>query len=498
MTEDLRPYQITALERVEAAHQEVKSVCLVAPTAAGKTRMFTRWAKRRIDEGKAGVMYARRIELLTQAQEAFAECGVRAGIIAPGYPSEPWLKMQCASVETVISRGEVPECDFQIADECHGFAAETHGPVLKAQPNALLLGVTATPQRGDGKPLGDLFQRMVVAAQYSELIRMGFIVPCRVFRPEHYLGGDFAKDPLEAWLERSSGKRGFAFCRTVSEAGELAKRMREAGVRARNVDGKMADTKRKEAFAMFEAGDLDCLTNVHICTEGVNIPAAEVCMLASNTGITAVMMQRAGRVLRAAPGKTEAILIDLPGCTHEHGIPTADREYSLDGRPMATKGDALSVCLKCGYTQLAQVRTCEGCGHEKPKRAIWQGPKIWNVELLEYYENAGELTDAPSALKKAEWERLLSVCEQKKFGISFAVSEYERVFQGRPVDGWLKELGDDVRLTELKRLLSVQMSRGLKLGWISHAYKQTFGAFPSRGLREQAGVPLPSAEEWAR
>jgi hypothetical protein len=72
------------------------------------------------------------------------------------------------------------------------------------------------------------------------------------------------------------------------------------------------------------------------------------------------------------------------------------------------------------------------------------------------------------------------------------------VFQGRPVDGWLKELGDDVRLTELKRLLSVQMSRGLKLGWISHAYKQTFGAFPSRGLREQAGVPLPSAEEWAR
>ena len=115
MTEDLRDYQFNALDQVEREHTQVKSVCLVAPTAAGKTRMFTRWARRRMNEGMTGVTYARRIELLVQAQEAYAECGVKAGIIAPGFPAEPWLNMQCASVETVIARGEVPKSDFQIA-----------------------------------------------------------------------------------------------------------------------------------------------------------------------------------------------------------------------------------------------------------------------------------------------------------------------------------------------------------------------------------------------
>jgi hypothetical protein len=101
-------------------------------------------------------------------------------------------------------------------------------------------------------------------------------------------------------------------------------------------------------------------------------------------------------------------------------------------------------------------------------------------------------------LRKAEWERLLTVCETKGFGVGFAVSEYERVFQARPGETWMKELDDYWRFRELKRLLGVQMQKGFKVGWISQAYKVTFGAFPSRALREKAGVPLPSAEEWAR
>jgi DNA repair protein RadD len=498
----LRPYQSRAMAQIEAAHARVKRVCLVMPTGAGKSVVAREWASRRLADLGPGLVLAHRIELLTQMQKHLAKAGIDAGIVSPDHSSEPWKKVQCASLDTLVSRGEVPEAKWVIWDEAHHSAAETWLPVLQAQPDALVLGPTATPQRSDGKPLGDIYQELVVGAQYSELLASGALVPCRVRRPERYLGSDFAADPVEAWMEHAGGRRGFIFSRTVTDAKNQAESLRRLGVRAECVDGKMADKKRAGIFAAFASGDLDVLTNVHICTEGVDVPNAEVCMLASSPQHAGTYLQRVGRVLRPAEGFArpgeEALLIDLPGCSHEHGIPTADRDYALSGRSIQTKGEPLSVCLKCGYTQRAAERICGECGFEKPKRAVWQGPKIWNLELLEYYENAGELTDAPNALKKAEWERLLGVCEQKKFGVGFAVSEYERVFQGRPSDAWIKELGDDMKVKELHRLLSIQMSRGFKVGWISQAYKATFGAFPSRELRGKAGVPLPSAEEWAR
>jgi DNA repair protein RadD len=495
---DLRPHQSRALPEIEAAHREVKRVCCVMPTGAGKSVLGRVWAARRVADLGAGLVLAHRIELLEQFKAHLALEGVDAGIVSPDHPSEPWKKVQCASLDTLVARGEVPEAKWVIWDECHHSAAETWLPVLHAQPDALVLGLTATPQRSDGKPLGDIYERLVVGADYSELLRAGLLVPCRVRRPERYLGSDFAADPVEALMEHARGRRGFIFSRTVTDAKSQAEQLRARGVSAACVEGKMSKKARDDAMDGFRTGRIDWLTNVHVLTEGVDVPNAEVCMLARSPQHAGTYLQMVGRVLRPADGKTEALLIDLPGCSHEHGIPTADRDYALSGRSISTKGEPLSVCLKCGYTQRAAERVCGECGFEKPKRAVWQGPKIWNLELLEYYENAGELTDAPVALRKAEWERLLGVAGSKGFGISFAVQEYERVFQARPVDGWLKDLGDDLKLRELRRLLSVQMSRGLKIGWISHAYKQTFGAFPSRALREKAGVPLPSAEEWAR
>jgi DNA repair protein RadD len=494
----LRPHQSRALPEIEAAHREVKRICAVMPTGAGKSVLARVWAARRLSDTGPGLVLAHRKELLKQIRDHLAKEGIDAGIVSPEFPSEPWKKVQCASLDTLVARGEVPEAKWVIWDECHHSAAETWLPVLQAQPDALVLGLTATPQRSDGKPLGDIYERMVVGAQYSELLKAGLLIPCRIRRPERYLGSDFATDPVDALLEHARGRRGFVFCRTVTDAKNMAESLRRHGLTAACVEGKMSDKVRDAAMSGFASGSIDWLTNVHVLTEGVDVPNAEVCVLARSPQHAGTYLQMVGRVLRPAEGFArpgeEALLIDLPGCSHEHGIPTADRDYALSGRSIQTKGEPLSVCLKCGYTQRAAERICGECGFEKPKRAVWQGPKIWNLELLEYYENAGELTDAPNALKKAEWERLLGVCEQKKFGVGFAVSEYERVFQARPSDSWVKELPEDIRVKELHRLLSIQMSRGFKVGWISQAYKATFGAFPSRELRGRAGVPLPSED----
>ncbi len=488
---NLRPYQTRFLSQVDAAHERVRRVCGVAPTGAGKSVMGRAWARRMVDGGlPRGLVLAHRIELLRQMRDHLAEVGIQAGILSPEEPAQPWLKVQCASLDTLVARGEVPEAEWVIFDECHHAVADTWRPVVEAQPGARVLGLTATPQRGDGRPLGDVFEELVVAATYSELLREGHLVPCRVFRPERYLESDSARDPVEAYLEHAGGRRGFAFCRNVAESKKLAEALRAAGVSAENIDGAISASKRRDIMKRFRDGDLQMLTNVHVLTEGVDVPNAEVCLLARGAGNAGTYLQMVGRVLRTAPGKTSAIFIDLPGCSHEHGLPTADREYALHGRAIKTTGESLKNCLQCGCTCPSAVRACIECGTPFPRR-VYEGPKIWNLELLEYFENVGELTTAPKPLKRLEWERLLSVCERKGFGVGFAVQEFEKIFKERP-EVFTKELDEAWKLKELERLRKIQESKGLQVGWVSHAYRGTFGAFPSRELRERAGVPLPA------
>lgn len=492
----LRDYQSSALDRVAKSHAQ--RVVLVSPTGSGKSVMGREWVRRRVAEGKRVLMVAHRIELLTQFASHAAKVGLTASIIAPGFPSDPYAPVQCASLDTLVARGSVPQADAVLWDECHHAAAETWTPVItQALSEAKVLGLTATPQRSDGKPLGDIFGDMVVAANYSELLAAGHIVRCRVFRPETYLGSDFAQDPVDAYAAHGFGARGFVFCRSVKDSRELADRFTAAGIPAANIDGKMSQVKREGVLDRFKSGDLRLITNVFVLTEGFDVPDATVCLLARGAGHAGTYLQMVGRVLRPSPGKDSAIFIDLPGVSHEHGLPTADREYGLSGRAIRTTGESLRNCPHCGCTNRSVARVCIECGEPFPRRE-YKGPKLWNLELLEYFENVGELDTAPSSLKRAEWDRLVSVVEQRQFGIGFAVQEFEKIFGEHTAEKYTKELPEELRVRELKRLLSVQMQRGFKVGWISQAYKVTFGAFPSRALREKAGVPLPSAEEWAR
>lgn len=511
----LRDYQESALARVEETHArattplERRVVCVV-PTGGGKSVIGREWARRQVEQGKRGLVLAHRIELLSQMASHLEKVGVGSSIIAPGFPSNPYAPVQIASLDTLVARGEVPRADWILPDECHHLAAETWRPVIEAQPEALVMGLTATPQRGDGRPLGDIFGSMVVGAQYSELIRNGHLTRCRVYRPERFLGGQkrdasggfqgpgstgFAQKPLDGWLAHARGKRGFVFCRTVKEAEQLAADLRANGERAVNVDGKMAAKERARRMAAFASGEVNILTNVFVLTEGVDVPDAEVCMLARACTHAGTYLQMVGRVLRVSPGKREAMLIDLPGVSWEHGLPTSDRDYALDGRAIRVAGLSVRNCPECGFTQESALRLCNSCGFQFPRR-VWSGPKVWNVELLEYFEGVGDLESAPESLKRSEWDRLRQVCEEKRFGPGFAVKEYERIFTERPRDSWLKEYGEPERLAELRRLLRVQQQRGHKIGWISVQYKEAFGAFPSRSLRESAGVPVPDNSAW--
>lgn len=340
MKRELRNYQDRAREKVRRLwSQGARRVVVVSPTGSGKTTIGTSV----IEDARNIVWVAHRRELVNQARQAVArEVGSsNVGVIMAGIDPTPSARVQVCSIETIFTRGAPDKCDLLVFDECHHVAAKSYRSVVDIYPRAKLLGLTATPERYDGKPLDDVFQHMVVAAQYSELIEQGHLVPVDVVRPTEYLGNDIVIDPIEAWerfVRPLPGHRGtFAFFGRVEDADQAASRWRARGVRAELIEANTGKTWRDDAIELFGASRLDVLTNVYALTEGVDVPDARAALSCRSFKFSGAMLQAFGRVLRAAPGKERAVILDLTGATHIHGLPTEDREYSLEGRAIKQK-----------------------------------------------------------------------------------------------------------------------------------------------------------------
>lgn len=321
-----------------------RSVLLVAPTGAGKTRMGATLAS-----GFARTLWlTHRRELVSQASKAIAaEVGAeRVGVIMAGVPPTPSAPYQVASIDTVLARpgrAQGMADGLVVLDEAHHFLADTYRALAEAEPTSRVLGLTATPQRSDGRPLGDIFQTMVVGAQYSELIASGVLVPVQVVRPKEYLGRHIAADPTDLiphWTRR--GERVFAFFSRVSECRVAVEALGLRGVSAVSIEAGTAKGWRDDAIELFGLGTVSVLANVYALTEGVDVPVASVAVSTRSFDFEGAMLQAFGRVLRRAEGKTIATIVDLTGATHRHGLPTDDREYSLEGAPIrqaTKKGD---------------------------------------------------------------------------------------------------------------------------------------------------------------
>jgi superfamily II DNA or RNA helicase len=364
----LRPYQTDLIARVQAAYREgATAVCAQSATGSGKTHCAAQGIiAPSLERGRRTLFLADLEEIILDTTARLRALGLPAASILDGRADDPTAPVQVASQQTLTSwlrRGvELPPCDRVILDECHGSSAATTRALLAALRGrgAKLLGLTATPARGDGQAL-DEFDRLVCGPSMRDLIAVGALVPAEVYSPASYLERGIADDPVDVVLR--AGGRAVIFAATAADAGTIARRLTDAGQVTEAVLDITPKATRRIMRARLLRGDVRHLVTVRALQKGFDAPLLDVVVLAAGGGTITGWLQSIGRGLRAHPGKTSARVYDLRGWVYLHGMPDADRAWSLEGRQGRAGDAALSLrrCKDC-HAVFAPSPRCPRCG----------------------------------------------------------------------------------------------------------------------------------------
>jgi DNA repair protein RadD len=181
----LRPYQQSDITRIRTSYANgARRVLYQAPTGSGKTVLFSEIVRGAAARGNRVVILGHRDEIVQQIGEALTALDVAHGIIAAGYPETPELPVQIASVPTLVRRlDRLHRVDLLVIDESHHATAGTWSKIIAALPEAKLIGVTATPERLDGKGLGEIFDMLIIGPSAAGLIAQGYLSPYTTFAP---------------------------------------------------------------------------------------------------------------------------------------------------------------------------------------------------------------------------------------------------------------------------------------------------------------------------
>lgn len=460
----LRPYQIDAKREVYAAWEAGhRNVLLVLPTGSGKTVLYCDILN---ELRLQSTVIAHRRELVIQSATTLGAYGVWHGIIGPNEVIRDAVTMQTAQNGNSLYHGKAPcrvagvdtltrrggklsswaaGVAMWVQDEAHHLLRENKwGKAIAMFPNARGLGVTATPERADGKGIGrnakGVFDAMIVGPSMRDLINQGHLTEYRIVNPPNDLDldsvpisattGDYAApglktavrkshiigDVVEHYLKFAAGKLGVTFATDVETAGDMAAAYRERGVPAEVVSAHTESRNRMHILDRFRRGDIKQLVNVDIFGEGFDLPAIEVVSMARPTQSYAVYIQQFGRALRPMDGKQSALIIDhVDNVVKRHGLPDNPRVWSLEGRERRTNGKKtgtpLRVCAGCMFVYERIYKTCPGCGHT-PVPAGRSRPEQVDGDLLELSpevlaqmrRDAGDALRDP-ALVRAELER---------------------------------------------------------------------------------------------
>lgn len=412
----LRPRQLKAIDDVRAAYRAgYRAPVLVAPTGFGKTHTTATIVRNAVERGKRVWFMAHLREILEDTSRKLRKENIAHGFIMAGMHGDGSKPVQVVSVQTVVRRlARVKRPDLLIIDEAHLAVADTYRKVIEGCGNPLLLLLTATPQRLDGRGLGEIADTIVPTCSTADLIEEGLLSPIRYFAPQAHdlsgiatVAGDYNKKQLAAKMDKPSiigsavghyrrlahGRQAIAFCCSIEHARHTAEQFRAAGYRAVAISGESDSQERRDALADLKAGRLDVVCNCALWVAGVDAPNVSCIILLAPSKSLTKFLQSVGRGVRIAEGKDDLIVLDHANLAATHGLPTDDREWTLEGnRSRGKKRDpddiAVKTCPKCFSVVRSVVQRCQ-CGH------------VWLVQAREVEEVAGELTEVdPSVLRR--------------------------------------------------------------------------------------------------
>jgi DNA repair protein RadD len=370
----LRDYQQDAVANTRAQYEAGRRApCLVMPTGAGKTPVAAEIIRLALAKGNRVLFAANRIELLNQAVRKLADAGITdVRVIQADNDNQSTSPVTVVSIPTLATKrwqGQLPLADLVVLDEVHHLRAEkTWLPIANNYASSRLLGLTATPARGDnlglGIECGGVLDSLVVAVTVKELTARGFLVPCKVYAPPRIMASrELAMSPVAAYMQRTPGQKAIVFCSTVEAARAAADEFVMRGIRARWVCGESDD--RQEVIEQFARRDFDVLVNVSILVEGFDDPGIEAAILAKRFTHVGPYLQAIGRILRPFPGKQQATVVDLCGSALVHGTPDIDREYTLGGKGINRARQPIRQCQGCAAV-FTQAGDCPFCGFQAP------------------------------------------------------------------------------------------------------------------------------------
>lgn len=397
----LRPRQTLFVERSVAALDEHGNTLGVAPTGAGKTVMLSAATGRVLAErGAKACILAHRDELVAQNRAKFER--INSGVTTSVFDArdKSWDGRATFAMVQTLSRdnhlASIPTLDLLVIDEAHHAASPSYrrviDRVLQKNAKAKIYGVTATPMRGDGKGLRDVFSNVADQIRLGELIASGHLVPPRTFVIDvgtadalsrvKRAASDFDMGEVEAimnktpvtdavirhWREKAFGRKTIVFGSTVAHADSVCRAFNDAAISAVLIHGDLSDSERKTRLAAFEKGEAQVVVNVAVLTEGYDYTPTSCIVLLRPSSHKSTLMQMIGRGLRTVdpaehPGviKSDCVVLDFGTATLMHGH--LEQEADLDGQH--TSGDAPGKeCPGCQATVPAASRECPLCGFE--------------------------------------------------------------------------------------------------------------------------------------
>lgn len=368
----------------------------VLPTGGGKTVVFSHIAASASSKGNRIWIVVHRDFLIDQTCEKLVDLGVPHGVIAPGAPETDDL-VQVVSVFTAARRLHrlIPP-KLIIIDECHHAIASQWVRLIEAFPAAKLLGVTATPERLDGRGLGSVFDGLIVGPSVAELIARGFLAKPLVFTPPEYreeilklkrrrdgeidtqaaaefvVARKITGNAIEQYEKLCPGVPAVTFCATIEHAEQVAAEFRERGIPSVSIDGTMSKFQRKAILRDFAGRAIKNLTSCELIGEGFDLPEVVAAILLRPTMSTSLALQQMGRALRIAPGKEFAFILDHVGNCFLHGLPQTERNWSLEGKKKRLSSESESSisllnCPRC-FMVFPPALNCPFCGEEIRRR----------------------------------------------------------------------------------------------------------------------------------